>query len=210
MARNKSAPYPDQPMLTLTSPTQTWAHRLPAGLKLAALALWTAVLFHLALPGLIFASLATTALTATGGIPFALTAARHLRPLWPFILVVALWHLWLRDPAGMAILLRLITAVAAANFVTMTTRLSDMIAVVAWLCRPLALIGLSPKLPALAIALAIRFIPVMILKTEAIAEAWRARSPRRPGWRILVPALLATLDDAEAVAEALRARGGAG
>jgi hypothetical protein len=32
-------------MLTLTSPVETWAHRLPAGLKLAALAVATTGLF---------------------------------------------------------------------------------------------------------------------------------------------------------------------
>ena len=198
-------------MLTLTSPHQTWAHALPAGLKLAALALWTALLFRLDLPGLTLAACAIAALTLSGGLVFALTAAKHLRPLWPFVLIVALWHLWLRDPSGGAlILLRLVTAVAAANFVTMTTRLSDMIAVVQWLARPLAWIGLNPRILALAIALTIRFMPVLLLKLTSIREAWRARSPRRPGWRLMVPALLTTIDDADRVAEALRARGGAG
>ena len=92
----------------------------------------------------------------------------------------------------------------------MTTRLSDMIAVVTTLARPLATLGLSPNVLALAVALVIRFIPVMLLKAETITQAFRARSARRPGWRILVPILLAALDDAENVAQALRARGGAG
>ena len=199
-------------MLTLTSPQTTWSHRLPAGAKMAALCLWTALLFHLDTPpSLTLAAMATAALPLSCGLTFAATSARLLRPLWPFILIVALWHLWLRDTtSGTAIILRLLTAVAAANFVTMTTRLTDMIAVVAFLARPLAALGLSPRLLALAVALVIRFIPVMLLKTEAIAEAFRARSPRRPGWRILVPAVLAALDDAERVAEALRARGGVG
>ena len=43
-----------------------------------------------------------------------------------------------------------------------------------------------------------------------IGQSWRARSTRRPRWRVLVPATLAALDDADHVAEALRARGGAG
>jgi biotin transport system permease protein len=56
----------------------------------------------------------------------------------------------------------------------------------------------------------IRFIPVLSDRLSQISESWRARSPRRPGWRILTPATLAALDDADQVAEALRARGGAG
>lgn len=199
-------------MLTLTSPHEIWAHRLPAAAKLAALCGLTVLLFALKTPAaLLLAAAATAAVIGSGGPGFALTSLWMLRPLWPFILIVALWHVWLRDPAGgAAVILRMLTAVAAANFVTMTTRLADMIAVMETLARPLARLGLSPKALALAVALAIRFIPVMLQRSGTIAESWRARSSRRPGWRILLPATLAALDDAEQVAEALRARGGAG
>ncbi len=199
-------------MLTLTSPVDTWAHHLPAGPKLGLLCLWTVLLYALTSPAaLTLAALAVLALLASCGTLFLTTALKLLRPLWPFVVIVAMWHLWLGDlPGGAVILLRLITAVAAANFVTMTTRLSDMIAVITWAVRPLRRTGLDPATLALAIALVIRFIPVMLLRMEQIRDAFRARSPRRPGWRVLVPALLAALDDADHVAEALRARGGAG
>lgn len=199
-------------MLTLTSPVDTWAHHLPAGPKLGLLCLWTVLLYALTSPAaLTVAALAVLVLLASCGRTFLTTALHLLRPLWPFIVIVALWHLWLHDlQTGATILLRLITAVAAANFVTMTTRLSDMIAVITRLARPLRRFGLEPATLALAIALVIRFIPVMLLRMDQIRDAFRARSLRRPGWRVLVPALLAALDDAEQVAEALRARGGAG
>lgn len=199
-------------MLTLTSPRETWAHRWPAGVKLGLLCLWTALLFQITSPlWLTLAALILLILTATCGTLFLKTALLHLKPLWPFILIVAIWHLWLRDPSGgVGIILRLLTTVAAANLVTMTTRLSDMIAVITALCRPLARIGLNPATLALAIALVIRFIPVMLHRMEQIRDAFRARSTGRAGWRVLTPALLAALDDADHVAEALRARGGAG
>jgi biotin transport system permease protein len=199
-------------MLTLTSPVETWAHRLPAGVKLAALALATTVLFSLTgvLP-LALAFAATLALVATGGRRFSAAVLRLLWPLWPFVAVVAAWHLWTAEIAGGAVItLRLMTAVTLANAVTMTTRLSDMIAVFQWLARPLAPLGLSPRRLALALALVIRFIPVMLDHLTRITDAWSARSPRRPRWRVLVPATLAALDDADRAAEALRARGGAG
>ncbi|NBE06246.1 energy-coupling factor transporter transmembrane component T family protein [Paragemmobacter ruber] len=199
-------------MLALTSPVATPLHRLPAGAKLAALALFTAALFRFdTLPALAAALGTVAALHLPGGLPFASHALRLLRPLWPFVLILILWHLWTDDlRGGSALLLRLITAVAAANLVTMTTRLSDMIAVIEGLAAPLARLGLPPRTLALAIALTIRFLPVLSDRLSRITEAWRARSARRPGWRILVPATLATLDDADQVAEALRARGGAG
>ncbi|MEO6299271.1 MAG: energy-coupling factor transporter transmembrane protein EcfT [Paracoccaceae bacterium] len=199
-------------MLTLTSPIQTWAHRIPASVKMAALCLWTALLFHLGTPiPLVSAAATIAALTLSGGMQFAKTSAQMLRPLWPFAVIVALWQLWQHDPqTGVIIILRMVTAVAAANFVTATTRLGDMIDVITTLARPLPIVGLKPRLFGLAIALTIRFIPVMLLNLAAIRESWRARSPRRPGWRTFTPMILATLDDADRVAEALRARGGAG
>ena len=198
-------------MLTLTSPSQTWAHSLPAGAKLAALFVWTTLIFTLSLTELALTAALTAALLLSCGANFATTSAHMLRPLWPFVLIVALWHLWFADWAGGAtILLRMITAVAAANFVTMTTRLSEMIAVLIRLAGPLKSLGLNPATLGLAVALVIRFIPVLLLKADLIRDAFRARSPRRPGWRVLVPLLLTILDDTDHLQDALRARGALG
>jgi len=199
-------------MLTLTSPVETWAHGLPAGAKLAALAIATTSLFLLDAPLTLAAALgATVLLYLTGGARFALAGLRLLRPLWPFVVIVGLWHLWTRDLSGGAvILMRMVAAVGLANFVTMTTRLSDMLAVIERLARPLSRFGVAPRRLAIAFALVIRFIPVMLDRLDEIGASWRARSPHRPRWRVLVPATLAALDDADRTAEALRARGGAG
>jgi biotin transport system permease protein len=199
-------------MLTLTSPIETPFHRIPAGVKLAALCAFTIWLFaaHGTLP-LTLSLAAVVAGYATGGPLFMATGARMLWPLWPFILIVGVWH-GLTGAAweGAAIILRMVTAVAAANLVTMTTRLDDMMAVMRRLARPLAPFGLPPRRLALAVALVIRFIPVLSHNAAKITEAWRARSPRRPRWRILPALTLSAIDDADRVAEALRARGGAG
>ena len=199
-------------MLTLTSPVDTWAHPFPAGVKLAGLTVVTTGLFLLKTPvPLAIVLAATAALYASCGTIFAQAGLRLLRPLWPFILIVGLWHLWTDDiAAGAAVLMRMIAAVGLANFVTMTTRLSDMLEVFQRLARPLQVFGLSPRLIGLAVALVIRFIPVMLERLTLITQSWSARSPRRPRWRVLVPATLAALEDADRVAEALRARGGAG
>lgn len=198
-------------MLTLTSPHKTWAHGLPAGAKLAALCLWTVLVLHLDGLWLGLAALVVVALVASGGTRFAATWALMLRPLWPFAAIALLWHLWIGAPWGaVTVILRLGATVGLANAVTMTTQLAQIIAVVTRAARPLQRLGLSPKILGLSVALVIRFLPVMLLRFTQICEAWRMRSPRKPGWRVLVPTLLAALDDADRVAEALRARGGAG
>ncbi|PTE22903.1 energy-coupling factor transporter transmembrane component T [Cereibacter changlensis] len=196
-------------MLTLTSPVETRLHRLPAGLKLALLALAAIGLALLPLGGLVLAAAAVVALYLAQGTVFAAHGLRMLRPLWPFLLVLLVWHVFTADlPRGLEVALRLLTAVALANLVTMTTRLEDLISVVERLAAPLARFGLSPRVLAVSIALVIRFVPVFLLRVNQLAEAWRARSRGRANWRIVVPVALTALDDADHVAEALRARGG--
>lgn len=197
-------------MISLTSPVETWAHRIPAGVKLLALSALTVALFLSDRPGWQAGWLvATLALYLSAGRTFLRQGLRHLRMLWPFLLLIALWHgLTGQAEAGIAIALRLLTALALANFVTMTTRLTDMIAVLTWALAPLRRIGLPTRAVELAIAMVLRFTPMLVENGQRLGLSWRARSARRPGWRIVVPMAALALDDADHVAEALRARGG--
>ena len=198
-------------MLTLTSPVKTWAHGLRAGVKLGAMCLWTVAVLRMDGVWLAGASGLVVALAASGGRVFFAQWLALLRPLWPFAVLIVAWQFWLGAPlAAWPILARLGAAVGLANAVSMTTELAEIIALLTRLARPLARLGLNPKVLGLSVALVIRFVPVMLLRYDQIALAFRARSARRPGWRILMPVLLASLDDADHVAEALRARGGAG
>lgn len=200
-------------MLTLTSSHETAAHRWPAAVKLAGLAGLTLVLFApLGTSGAL--ALAAGMLVAAVVLAAALGLlgewARLYRPLWPFAVLILIWHAVTGTSlTGVLVVTRMAAAVGAANLVTMTTRLSDMQAVFLWLARPLSPL-IAPKTLALCVALVIRFLPVMVQREAQLRQAWAARSPRRAGWRLTVPLTLAALDDAERVAEALRARGGAG
>ena len=197
-------------MLTLTSPVETAFHRVPAGRKLLALAAATLVIIPLTdLRWIAAASLMVVLLYLSQGREFARSGLRMLWPLWPVLLVLGVWHLATGEVrGGIGIALRMLAAIALANLVTMTTRLDDLIAVVERVARPLARIGLQPRTLAVAIALVIRFTPVLLLNAGQLMEAWRARSARRVGWPVVVPLALTALDDAERLAEALRARGG--
>jgi biotin transport system permease protein len=197
-------------MISLTSPVETRAHVWRAEIKLAALCVATVVLFFIHSVAMHFAILAAICLIyALPGHVFFASGMRHLRILWPFILIVLIWHLWVGNLSeGVSISLRLLSAVALANLVTMTTRLSDMIEVVRKLCAPFERMGLRSNVLELAIALVIRLTPVLLNKGQRLSESWRARSRRHSNWRIILPFALLALDDAEHVAEALRARGG--
>lgn len=199
-------------MLSLTSPTLTPAHGWRAGPKVLGLACLTLGLF-LPAPGVGALGLALGVLGAAAGVAAAWGIfgpwARLFRPLWPFALLLIVWHAVTRTPLeGAVILTRMAAAMGAANLVTMTTRLSDLQALVLWLMRPFARF-LPAKPVSIAIALMIRFIPVMGERAARLSDAWRARSPRRARARLVAPLALGALEDADRVAEALRARGGA-
>ena len=197
-------------MISLTSPVETAAHRWTAGVKLGLLCAATVVLFmvqSLALQAGFL--LATLTLYALPGPIFLRNGLRALWPLWPFVVLILLWHGFSSDLTGGAVIvLRMLTAVALANAVTLTTRLSDMMNVVKKLTAPLRWCGVPTRPIEVAMALVIRFTPILAQKGQLLALAWRARSTKRPGWRILLPFAVTAIDDAEHVAEALRARGG--
>ncbi len=197
-------------MISLTSPVDTRAHSLPAGGKLLALCLASVALFavrdvwvHL------MAALSVLALYALPGRIFFVHGVRRLWPLWPFVAVILAWHVATgATQDGLLICLRMLSAVGLANLVTMTTSLSEMMAVLRRLLRPFGWLGVNLRAIELAAAMVIRFTPVLALKGSALTMAWRARSRRRAGWRVIVPFMVLALDDADHVAEALRARGG--
>lgn len=197
-------------MISLTSPVETRAHGWPAGAKIGALCGATLVLFgvdHIAWQAAFLAGMLV--LYGLPGRQFFGVGLARLKGLWPFIAVILLWHVVTRDlNEGALIMMRMLTAVGLANLVTMTTRLTDMMSVVRWLCAPLRAIGVNSYKIELAMALVIRFTPVLIDKGAMLAMAWRARAARRVGWRIVTPFAVLAIDDAEHVAEALRARGG--
>jgi biotin transport system permease protein len=49
---------------------------------------------------------------------------------------------------------------------------------------------------------------VLADKGAQLSDAWRARSPKRPKWHIVTPFAVLAIDDAEHVADAIKARGG--
>ncbi len=197
-------------MISLTSEIRTPYHGWPVGPKLLALSLFTLGIFFL---DSIAASMIVMALVCAaylvGGRTFAREGLRMMRPVLFFVAIIVVWHLVAGSAAeGAVIILRLLAAIAAANLVTLTTRLQDMLDVIQ---RGLSRIGVSETMRrrlAVSIALVIRFTPVLTQKGSHLVEAWRARSTRRPGWRLILPFALLAVDDAEQTAEALKARGG--
>ena len=197
-------------MLALTLEQQSWAHRIPVGWKLACLFAVTLSVFPMEQLALLAGVVCVAgALYASLGRLGFVAGLRALKPVWWFAVIIAVYHGVIGDfERGAVIVVKMIALLALANFVTMTSRLSDMMDWLGWALSPLKLVNVPPERIALAFALVIRFMPALSLRSRVLGEAWRARSHKRLGVRIVPPLALSALDDAEQMAEALRARGG--
>ncbi|WP_321338869.1 energy-coupling factor transporter transmembrane component T [uncultured Cohaesibacter sp.] len=197
-------------MLSLTVEQRSWMHRLPVWLKLLLLCLFTLVLWPLEDWRLLLAScLPVAVLYFSAGRSFAKLGAQRLKPVVYLVAIIFIYQIVTgRIEEGLAICLKIIATVSLANLVTMTSRLDDMMAVIETLAKPFYALGLPPRALGFAMGLVIRFTPLFLQRGIQLNHAWRARSPRRTSPRLLVPLALSAIDDADRVAEALKARGG--
>ncbi|MGR6962928.1 energy-coupling factor transporter transmembrane component T [Geodermatophilus sp. URMC 61] len=199
--------------LALYVPVASPVHRLPAGVKLLCLAALAVLLFARSTPTVAGAALAGTLVVGlvVARLPVAVLARQAWALRW-FLLALLVVHALTTDVVtGARTVLRLLTLVLAAAVVTATTRVTEMVAVVERLCAPLRLVGGRPERVGLLIAMALRFIPVLIERADRIRAAQAARGGAPRGVRALrttvAPLLVQLLQMAHDVSEALDARG---
>lgn len=183
-------------------------HRLPAGAKLIGLALVSIVILPVTDPRLLGLALAAVLAAYASLGRRGLARLFNWVPLLPLLLLIGVLQAWaVSVPAAASSVLRILVMVLIADLVTLSTRLEDMMDALGVVLRPLAVLGLDPRRLSLAVALVLRFVPVLAAQWQARTEAWRARSPRRPRLVLLVAFLAGALKSADQVAEALDARG---
>lgn len=183
-------------------------HRLPAGVKLVALAVLSLLILPVTDPVVLAMVLAAVVIVyAAFGRP-GLQRILAWRSLLPLLAVIFLLQAWAASlEVAVASVLRIVVMVLIADLVTLSTRLQDMMDALALPLRPLARFGVDPARFALAVALVLRFVPVLLDSWRGREEAWRARSPGRPGLVLVGAFFSGALAMADQVAEALEARG---
>ena len=199
--------------LALYVPRASPVHRLPAGWKLLALAGLSVLVFTVPTLPVVGAALVAVVVVAlvVARLPAAVLGRQTRAVLW-FLVALFVLHSLVTDLfTGTLTVLRLLALVLAAAVVTATTRVTEMVAVVERVCRPLAWVGVRPARIGLVIAMALRFIPLISERAERIREAQAARGGSVRGLRGLtttvVPLLVQVLQLAHTVSEALDARG---
>jgi biotin transport system permease protein len=196
--------------LGLYRPGSSPLHRLPAGVKLGALALAGAGSVWIDTPAQTAAALIVVlALHPLGRIPTR-AVTDMLRPLLWMLVPLSVFQLLVAGAARTTVLVGVILAlVLLANLATLTTRTTDLIDVVVTLCRPLRVLGVDPVRVGLLLNLAIRCVPLVIELATEVRDAQRARGLESSPRALVVPLLVRTLRRADEIGEALVARGAA-
>ena len=195
-------------MIGLYQPGSSVLHRLPAGWKLLGLLLAIIGVVLLTAPW----QLGVTALVAAGGFALARIPARTAwAQLWPmrwFILLIAVFQVIVAGPErALMVCGTLVLTVALAALVTLTTRVTEMLDVCQRMLGPLRRFGVDPDRAGLVLALTIRCIPLMVEIVGAVSQARKARGASFSIRALVVPAVVRALRRADAIGDALTARG---
>jgi biotin transport system permease protein len=192
-----------------TAPETSWLRRVPAGAKLGGLLVFGGAVFLIGSATVLafIAGVAALFLRSTGRPATAL--ARDLA--WPIgVLLFVLGATALLDDPGPALVsfLRLLAILFAAHAVTLTTTTAELMAAIEALLAPLDRRGLvDAGRVSLTLTLAIRFIPVIAEEAREIRDAQAARGLAAHPLALAVPLAVRVLVRAEAVADAIEARG---
>lgn len=194
-------------MIALYHAPPIWLHRIPAGVKLLALAGATWTLFanqSLWLLGaaLVFASANYVLLGKAGARRLAL-----LKPLIPLLVIVFVLQYMTSGLHGALVSSgRLLAMLMLADLVTLSTGLQAMMDVLNRLLRPLSWFGVRHENIGLAVALTIRFVPLVLESWRRCEGAWSARSQRRAGLQLIRPFIADVMRMSSQIAQALDAR----
>lgn len=194
-------------MGSLYSEHQTWLHQLGAGLKLGLMAVLGSLLFWLDSPlSLGVAALGCLALWLSLG-----QATKPARRLMISVLVaaslVAAFHLWMGRPElAFTSTTRLACASCLGMALTVTTRPAALISVLEKLLGPLRVVGIDPSRVSLQLALMMRFTEHFFVQWKKLDDAYRLRTGKAGGLRLIAPLTVQMLQAARRVADAIYVR----
>ncbi|MFC8046665.1 energy-coupling factor transporter transmembrane component T family protein [Nocardia sp. NPDC057353] len=196
-------------MIGLYRPGTSPLHRLPAGVKLVLLLVSivaAAVLVRTPVQ-VAAAGAVVAALYAVARIPVRVALAQ-LRPVFWVLLLIAVFQVLVTSPARAVVVCGvLLVSVALAALVTLTTRVSAVLDAVTVGLAPLRRVGVDTDRLGLLLALAIRCVPLLAGIVHDVAEARRARGLQWSMTALVTPVLVRALRTADAMGEALVARG---
>lgn len=183
-------------------------HRAGAAPKLLALLAVTAIVFAVRSP----VWLGGIGLAVLGAYLVARVSLRRawrvLRAIGTVALVLFAFQVWLQGwAAALVVCLRVVATLAAANLLTITTRVEDVIAATERAAGGLRRFGVRPERLGLLAGLTLQAIAALSTIAAEAREAAKARAAERSVTGFAVPFLVRTLKHSDELGEALAARG---
>ncbi|WP_339094936.1 energy-coupling factor transporter transmembrane protein EcfT [Deinococcus sp. VB343] len=193
--------------LGLYVPRESPLHRLRPAPKLVAVLVAGVVVFWVRDWRVLLALLALT-LSLYGLARLGWRASWvQLRPSLGVLLFLFVVQSLLADvESGAVTVLRFGVLLLLSSLVTLTTRVSDLLAALERAMQPLARVGVNPAKVSLAVSLTLRFIPVVVQTVNDVRDAQRARGSEKNMVALTVPVIVRTLKMADDVADAIEAR----
>ncbi|GAA4054048.1 MULTISPECIES: energy-coupling factor transporter transmembrane protein EcfT [Agromyces] len=194
-------------MIGVFHPGTSVVHRAPALVKLGLLAvIVTTVALLPSLPALGAASVVVVALFALARVPFRV-AWRQVSPiLWILAFAVPVQWIFAGWEAAATMGVRLVLAVALAAVYTLTTPVTATLDAMQVLLRPFRR-WIDADRVGLALALAIRCVPLLADLVREVLDARKARGAEGSPTAFAVPVIVRALRTADHLGEALMARG---
>jgi biotin transport system permease protein len=189
-------------------PGDSLLHRLPTGAKLLGLAVLCTALLLLRSPVALAVAVAFVAsLYAVSRVGFAAGWAQ-IRPIrWFAVALFGMQWVVVDLLTATTSTVRVVLAVALAGLVTLTTRTTAMMACLERCLGPVRFLGLDPFRLSLLLSLTLRSVPVVAGLATQVREAQRARGVEWSMRAFAVPLVVIALRHADALGEALSARG---
>ena len=195
--------------LGLFRPGQSPIHRLPPGTKLLVLLVLGAASVVTQRWWWLVASLVVASVLAYRlagwGVRLWWT---QLRPLWMLLAFTAVVHAltsgWQRAVADTG---TIVVLVACAALVTLTTPTTALVDTVVRIAAPLSRFGVDPERVGLFLMVGIRCVPLVAGLARQVREAQIARRATTSTRAFVVPLVVRSLREADALGEALVARG---
>lgn len=194
-------------MGSLYSDQPTWLHGIPAGVKLAFLALLGAGVFLTSQISVLLVSASVCVLIYASLGKATFRAKSLLIGVLIASALISVFHLYMQQPmVGVISVLRLLSTTLMGIALTLTTRHTDLLTVLEWLLSPARYLRLHPERLSLQVALMLRFTEHFFMMWRRLDDAHRLRTGRAGGFKILAPLTIQMLIAARRVADALHMR----
>lgn len=183
-------------------------YRVPAGAKLAGLAI-AALALTLVPHGPVSIAVSLVVvlgLYPLGGVPLVTAGVELWRVRAVLVVLAIALGIFVSPAAAWVSAGRVAALLLLAALLTRTTAMSELLAVLERLLRPLRRLGVDTDAVSFAVSLTLTMVPIVEGFAHRIREAERARGVRL-GVRAAVPLLVTTLRHADRVGDALAARG---